>query len=89
MAYMCKIRDAECDGCQECKPKQEHETGVVITAKIELKFTAYGEIERLLRSGNESAAAGMASALVDDMIECCGLAGEDMSVDTVEYELNE
>lgn len=91
MAYGCVKSSAwkECDGCMDCRPKRTPETGVIITAKIELKFTAYGEIERLLRSGNKAEAGGMAEALVDDIIDCCGLAGQDMSVENIEYELNE
>ena len=66
---------------------REPETGVIIEASIRLKFTAYGEIEQRLRKGED--VAGYAEALVDNVIECCGLAGKDMTVEDVEYQLNE
>ena len=65
------------------------ETGVTITATIELRFQAYGEIEKEFRSGNTEIAKGMAEAMVDDIIDCCGISGRDMHVESVECELNE
>ena len=64
---------------------REPETGVVIEATIKLKFTAYGEIERRLRKGED--VTGYAEAMVDDIIDCCGIAGQDMTVRDIEYEL--
>lgn len=66
---------------------REPETGVVIEATIKLKFTAYGEIERRLRNGED--VSEDAQRLVDDIIECCGIAGRDMTVTDFEYELNQ
>ena len=89
MAYRCRENQSkECDGCGSCRPKSTQETGVEVTATITLKFTVYGLIEEELRSGNKTAALGIAEALVDDTIECCGIAGEDMIVENVEIELN-
>lgn len=65
---------------------REPETGVLIEATIKLKFVAYGEIETMLRNGED--VSEKAEELVDDVIECCGIAGEDMRVDEVEYSLN-
>lgn len=90
MAYRCKENQSkECDGCGSCQPKREPETGVIVEATIKLRYTAYGEIERLVRSGANEEAQGMAEAQVDDIIDCCGLAGRDMTVDEVEFSLNE
>ena len=68
---------------------REPETGVTITATIELRFQAYGEIENRLRCGDTETAKGMAEAMVDDIIDCCGISGRDMHVESVECELNE
>ena len=90
MAYRCKENQSkECDGCGSCTPERQPETGVVIEAKIKMKFTAYGIIEKYLRSGDKNAAFNVAEELVAEVIECCGLAGEDMEIDGVEIELNE
>lgn len=85
MAYMCTRANRECDGCGYCEPKQK-ETGVTITATLELRMTVYGEIERKLRKDED--VSKLADDLVQDTIECCGLAGENMSVRDIEYELN-
>lgn len=66
---------------------REPETGVVIEATIKLRTTVYGEIERRLRKGED--VSEYAEKLVDDIIGCCGLAGQDMRVNDVEYQLNE
>lgn len=63
------------------------ETGVTIEATIKIRFTSYGLIEQKLREGED--VTGYAEAIVDDIIDCCGIAGEDMRVESVEYELNE
>ena len=90
MAYRCKLnQNKECDGCCSCKPEKVPETGVVIEATIKLKYTAYGLIEEEYRSGNIESAQGIAEALVDDTIDCCGLAGEDMTVEEVTIELGD
>lgn len=92
MAYMCmKDYSRECDSCGDCTPKKEYppETGVTITAKIELKYTVYGNIEKAMRLGDMKLAEAIAEELVEDTIDCCGLAGEDMTVEEIEFELNE
>lgn len=90
MAYRCKLNGSkECDGCGGCTPSQPPETGVIIEATIKLRYTAYGDIEQILRSGDKEKAQKYAEALVDDTIECCGLAGEDMTVEEVEIELGD
>lgn len=90
MAYRCKENQSrECDGCGSCNTNSQPETGVIVTATIELKFRAYGRIEEELRSGNTDIATKIAEYMVDDTIECCGIAGEDMSVEEVEIELGD
>lgn len=90
MAYMCKRNNGrECDACGRCEKTQPLETGGVVEATIKLKYTAYGIIEETLRSGNKEKAQAIAEDLVDDTIDCCGLAGEDMTVEEVTIELNE
>ena len=85
MAYRCEQNmSKECDGCGSCKPP---ETGVTIEATIKLRFTAYGEIESMMREGQN--VKRKAEELVEDIIDCCGLAGQDMRIDDIEYELNE
>ena len=66
---------------------RQSETGVTIEATIKLKFTVYGEIEARLRKGED--VTELAEDLVNDTIECCGLAGEDMTVKDFEYSLND
>ena len=66
---------------------REIETGVRIEATIKLDFTAYGVIEEKLRKGED--VTEEAERLVEDVIECCGLAGQDMKVKDIEYSLNE
>ena len=89
MAYMCKTNNRECDACGKCTPTQPPETGVVVEATIKLKFSVYGKLERLLRSGEKEKAQEYAEQLVDFTIDCCGLVSEDMTVDEVAIELNE
>ena len=85
MAYMCKrAGNRECDGCGDCQPK---ETGVVVTARLEMKFTIYGEIETLMRSGRLDKALREAEAMVEDELQCAGITGT--SVEEVEIKLND
>lgn len=88
MAYRCKRNQMkECDGCGYCQPERPPETGVTITATIKLKFTVYGEIETMLRNGED--VVSKAEEMVDDMIDCCGITANNMSVEDIEYNLNE
>lgn len=90
MAYTCILTGGgECTGCMDCRPEDPPETGVVVEATIKLKFTSYGEIERILRSGDKKCAEGMAEAIIDDILDCCGKAGEDMTCESFTMELNE
>lgn len=91
MAYRCKENQSkECDGCGSCQEKkQQHETGVIIEATIELKFHAYGELEELIRQGKGKEAEAKAKYLIEDTIECCGLAGEDMVLEDFSFYLDE
>lgn len=89
MAYRCIKNGGECDGCGSCRPASPPETGVRIEADIKLIFTAYGDIEQVFRSGDKECAERMAQALIDDTLDCCGLAGEDMECEGFTMELNE
>lgn len=91
MAYRCKVNQSkECDGCGSCQEKkQQRETGVIIEATIELKLHVYGELEELIRKGKAKEAEAKAKYLIEDTIECCGLAGEDMSLGEFEFYLDE
>ena len=91
MAYRCKENQSkECDGCGSCqKKKRQRETGVIIEATIELKFHVYGEMEELIRQGKEKEAEAKAKELIEDTIECCGMAGEDMSLEDFSFYLDE
>lgn len=89
MAYRCVKSGGECDGCGSCRPEMHPETGVRIEATIKLVFSAYGDIERILRSGDRECAEKMAQVLIDDTLDCCGLAGGDMTCEEFTMELNE
>lgn len=65
---------------------REPETGVTIEATIKLRTTVYGRIEQQLRKGED--VTEDVEALVEDIIDCCGIAGRDMRVEEIEYELN-
>ena len=88
MAYMCtKFSGKECDACGDCKPSKSPETGVTITATIELKFTAYGLIEEALRGKRIEEVQEIAEEIVDSIINRQGLY--DMTVESVNCELAE
>lgn len=82
MAYMCKKNySKECDGCGACYPPEEPETGVIITATIEIKMESSGYIEEVLRKGDYDEAVGMAEAMLDDrFIDEFNLKVESMDV---------
>ena len=65
---------------------REPETGVTIEARIDLKFTVYGKIEEKLRRGED--VSELVEDLINDTIECCGIAGEDMRLKDFDYSLN-
>ena len=61
--------------------------GVMIDAKISISIDAYGEIDRLLRSGDYIGAKRKAMSLIDDMIECRDT--DHMNVDDVDVRIIE
>lgn len=83
MAYMCRrVGNRECDGCGDCKPK---ETGVTITATLEMKFVVYGDIETMMRLGMLDRAERKAEEIMEDAVSHI----DNMSLKEVNIELNE
>ena len=58
-----------------------------VTATIKLEFRVPGELSSAIERGEDHNAHAIAHGLVENTIECCGYAGDDMRIEEVEYEL--
>lgn len=65
------------------------EREVVVTATIKLQLRVCGDLVKAIQNGWHDEADQIAKSLVEDCKDCCGLVGDDMSIEDVEYRLEE
>lgn len=58
-----------------------------VTATIKLEFTTANDLPYAIQNGHVDEAYSLAHSMVENIIDCCGYAGEHMRIEDVAFEL--
>lgn len=58
-----------------------------VIATIKLEFTTTGDLPYAIQNGYMDEAYSLAHSMVENVIDCCGYAGEHMLIEDVAFEL--